>query len=457
MRVLILKFLLPLLSLAAFLEPYWGAVYYSFISVIRPEQLTYGNTAISGVFAAAISCLFLSCLIYKENLLAVLRQGFFQCFLVFLAALYVSTYMSPFTDFLAPKGSIYYLKQMPQVLVFCGCLYAILIRRGAAGFNLYLKLLVFFFLFMGLWGIDQHLRGNVLVERLFGSSITDRCAVTGIYILYLPLAVYLTRSRDVWTRSLGLLSVTVYLVMIVLTQSRAGFLGLCLATVLMFLRSNRKKRFILCGGLLLIAGAVWVPDGYLERMQQMKVQDVEDAELTDYSSASRQLLWQVALEMISDRPLLGVGNLNFSAASVEYSARFKEQTNSALYGYTFLKDGKSRLTHTHNTFLNLLVEGGMLSSLPYFFMLFMPFGRGRILNERYRGRPDDRLELFNLINCGLAGFLVTAFFSNMMLVDYFYWNLTLSCYLADRLENDCGEPGMAACPASPAYSEAPTP
>lgn len=434
MRVTILQIIFPLLALTSFINPFYGVIYYSFISVIRPEQLTYGNNRIPAVFATAILCLVLSCVLKKENLLNAVRQNFFIYFCCFITALYISTYSSGYTDFSERQGSIYYLHQLPQILAFCICLFAVLTRLDENQFQIYLKAIVFFFLFMGVWGIEQYFRGNTIVERLFGSAITDRCAITGVYILYFPLAVYFAQKKEKVLKVFGLISMAVFFAMVILSQSRAGFLGFGLLILVMFIYSRRKVAFATYVILLLLVGLAFAPDSSFDRVKDIQMQDIEGNEITDNSSASRLLLWRIGLKMFTDHPAIGVGNLNFSRASSRYVGDFKGVVDQRLYEYTFGKDDRSRLSHTHNTYLNILVEGGLAAAIPFYLLILVPLWRGYRLNRHSSHDVNDRLNLINLLNSGIIGFLVTAFFTNMLLLDYLYWNLTLSYFLTVDFE-----------------------
>ena len=438
MRVVILKVLYPLLAFTTFINPFYGIIYYTFISVVRPEQLTYGNHNISGVFALAISTLFLSCFIKREKLIVSVTEGYFVYFILFVVGLTLSTLLSPYTDFSERKGSIYYLQQFPQILLFCICLHAVLLRLVDTQIQNYIVILVAFFLFMGVWAIDQYFRGNELIEQLFGTSITDRCAITGVFILYFPLAVYFTKKKTNLLKLFGFMGIVVFFTDVVLTQSRAGFLGFVGMLLAMFYFSNSKKKFLVYSFLALSIGLLFVPDTYFDRIHAIKSQNIHDNEITDKSSASRLLMWEVGWEMFKDHPITGVGNLNFSNANKKYAASLGGSVDSTLLSYTFGNEGQRGLTHTHNTYLNILVEGGLISSVPFFMVMILPLWRGFRLTAICKDSPNnhvlDQLELMNLINCGVIGFMIAAFFSNMILVDYFYWNLTISYFLSRNIE-----------------------
>lgn len=434
MRVLFLQILYPLLALSSFINPFYGVINYIFISVIRPEQLTYGISSVSNVFSIAIASLFIASLIKGERILDSLKTGYFKCYLAFIIAIYISTLTSSYTDFSERNGSIYYLNIMPQMMVFCLCLYAVLLRLKEKELQQYLMLKVFFFLFMALWGIQQYTRGNTIVEALFGTAIIDRCAITGVFVLYLPLSIYFINKQERWLKYFGFLCFAAFLGMVILTQSRAGFLGACLSLLIIFYYSKNKAKLVTIAIVMLLIGLPFVPDSYFKIIGNIKSQDIQSDEITDYSSASRLLLWKVGLNVFVNHPILGVGNLNFSKASAGQASKYAGLVDERLYVTTFGGEGKGGLSHTHNTFINILAEGGLLAAIPYFAILLLPLWRGYKLNKKYRDLPEEDIDLINLLNCGIVGFLVTAFFANLIMIDFVYWNLTLSYFLSERLE-----------------------
>ncbi|MFZ3207952.1 MAG: O-antigen ligase family protein [Geobacteraceae bacterium] len=434
MRILLLKIIFPLLAFTSFINPFYGIINYTFISVIRPEQLTYGIPSIANVFAIAIALLFTASLIKGERLLDSLKTSYFKYYLGFIIAIYISTLISPYTDYSETNGSIYHLNFIPQTMVFCLCLYAVLLRLKEKEIQKYLILKVFFFLFMAVWGIQQYTRGNTLVEGLFGTAIIDRCAITGVFVLYLPLSIYFIKKQERLQKYFGVFCFVAFLCIIVMTQSRAGFLGMCLSMLAVFYFSRRKAMMAAFAVVIILIALPFVPDSYFGRIGNIKSQDIQGDEITDYSSASRLLLWKVGLKVFASNPLLGIGNLNFSKASREHASEYAGIVDNRLYETTFGSGGKRGLSHTHNTYLNILVEGGLLAAIPYYILLFLPLWKGYKLNKKYRDLSEGDIDLINLLNCGILGFLVAAFFANLIFIDYVYWNLTLSYFLSQRLE-----------------------
>lgn len=430
MRLLALTLVYYILPFASFANTYYGIVFYTFISVIRPEQLTWGIIYIKNTFLIAIITLLASCVVQNEKLVASIKQPFFIYFFLFTFNIYITTLISSYTIYDEAYGSFYYLKQMPQILCFCLCLYAVLSRLNAQQIDRYLLITLSFVTFMGLWGIQQFIGGNVGVEGLFGY---DRCAVTSVFVLYLPLAVYFFKKKSL-TKFFGAISILVCFIAIILTESRAGALGCLVVLGLMVLYSRLKVVLIPAICLLLALGVLIAPDGYFDRFHTAQTTSIDSGNITDYSSASRLLLWKVAGKIIIDHPFLGVGHLNFSKANRSYATDLLGTTDTRLFNMTFGPDNSGGLSHTHNTLLNILVEGGLVSLLPFVMLFIVPMWRGYKIARRYRDANNPKSELIFLMACGLAGFLVTGFFGYLMLIDYFYWNLTILYLLVINFE-----------------------
>jgi len=431
MRILFLTLLYYVFALSSFVNPFYGVIGYTFISIIRPEQLTWGSSTIKHVFAVSILSLIISSIVKNEKLLFTIKQPFFVCFILFTAGSYITTLTSNYTIFGQARGSFYYLNLHLQILLFCICLYAILCRLDYNNINNYIIITLSFITFMGIWGIDQNYRGNDNVEGLFGY---DRCAVTSVFVLYLPIAYFLVVNKKSLLRLFGQFSLLICFTLVILTGSRAGFLGLCVVMANLFWWSESKAKFLRWALIFMLLGVLIVPEGYFGRFGIMQSQDIGDNEITDYSSASRLLMWKVALSMIADNPLTGVGYLNFDKANKKYSTPFEATVDKRLYNVTFGFNGEQGLSHTHNTFLNILVEGGLISAVPFFLLFIIPLRNGLKLYIKYRDKQDEQMELVKYINIGIAGFLVTGFFGTLIQVDFIYWNLTISYFLSQRLE-----------------------
>lgn len=439
MRILLLKVFYTIAPFSSFIDPFYGLLLYVFISIIRPESLTWGGNVIGGVFYITTICLFLACIIKRQITPSLLAYKFILFFCLYVGMLYLSTYISPYTIPGEAQGGLDYMKGILQILIVCVCMFGVLRNQGEEKIRLLIHWVMVFFLLMAIWGLDQHRRGNELVEGLFGHAIIDRCAICGVFTLYIPLSLWLARQKIRWKKILGWACGIFYTLMVIFTQSRAGFLGTMTAALVMMRYMKIRISVVAWGLLALVVIIPFLPSSYLDRIRDIKMQDISGRqEITDYSSASRLALWQLGLYVFIDHPILGVGNLNFQKASIQYEYLFSQGMDPVLYHYIFGNGDRS--LQVHNMFINIFAEGGLLSAIPFYLICLLPliYGHkmikiaGTIHDDR---KIDDLVLLQQALISGLIGFFVTAFFANDRLMDYFYWNLTLSYLVSLKIDD----------------------
>lgn len=106
----------------------------------------------------------------------------------------------------------------------------------------------------------------------------------------------------------------------------------------------------------------------------------------------RSTLWPLAVQLIGERPFLGIGLDNFRL----------------VYGRLLQADSWNDTIHTNNWYLEFLVGGGLLAALPFFAWLAW---EGRVAWSQLRQRPVDPWQVAILAS-------LLAFFSHG-LVDFF--------------------------------------
>ncbi len=127
-----------------------------------------------------------------------------------------------------------------------------------------------------------------------------------------------------------------------LTFSRAGVLAMACALVLVWYRIAQARRIgVLIASIgVLVAVVMFLPDSFWNRVNTI-IPSVEEKKET---FGTRLNLWEIALQMIRDHPLTGVGIGNFAPASVRYA-----------HGELLVK----RLV-AHNAYLSVAAETGLV-------------------------------------------------------------------------------------------------
>jgi probable O-glycosylation ligase (exosortase A-associated) len=157
-----------------------------------------------------------------------------------------------------------------------------------------------------------------------------REAVESRWIKWLLIAIFLTAGAAV-----------------IMSNSRGSSLALAAVVVFVIFRSDRKS-VALVAVILAIAPAVYlVQEQYVSRMKTLETYQDEE------SAASRVTLWQAAWDVWKEHPLLGVGfgNRNFAVAAGRYL-------------------GRDNQTVAHNSYLQMLVDSGIVAFLFYCGLLF---------------------------------------------------------------------------------------
>lgn len=199
--------------------------------------------------------------------------------------------------------------------------------------------------------------------------------VGGVAVLLAPLAVALTVGRLLphhptaldWVSWLVTKSVVVVLALcfvgaVILTQSRAAWLALACAVLLMLSLLGRRGWLLLA--VLLVVGSIGVAAfGPARLLQDLTVYDPRqisaEALIQDRNLAGRLVLWQRALHGIADAPLTGMGLAAFEAVS--------QQPYPALP--TFQPDPD--MSHVHNIVLQVGLDFGTPGIIVFVGLLVM--------------------------------------------------------------------------------------
>lgn len=167
--------------------------------------------------------------------------------------------------------------------------------------------------------------------------------------------------------------------------SRGGYLALLVGILFLGLVKQRKLLLVLI--LFLFTWTSLVPHAVEERVLMSYDQHTQTL---DNSSETRLTLWKDAMELFRSNPVMGVG---FNT----YAYLHKVKRTDGVEGY---------YEDTHNIFLKVLVETGVLGFLIFVYLLFKTFATGFRL---FRKAKDPLLASLGL---GLTGWLLCSVVSN---------------------------------------------
>ena len=248
-------------------------------------------------------------------------------------------------------------------------------------------------------------------DRL-GVGLYETNYMATILVLLVPLAfAFAAQQRMAARRALWIGCGLLLVLMVFLTSSRGGFVGLLVAGMV-FVYRRRGLAGAVTVLLVLLGGVLLLPTDLGTRALATVFQDGSQlpAGLEQSNRAHLALFW-AALRMIADSPLIGVGPLNFKSLSTLYTGL--DQGNIA-----------------HNSFLEIAAEFGVPALVVFVLLLvatFRTLGRA----TRATGSPEAR-ELAGWaegLRSGLIGFLVAGCFISAQYEKFLWLSVFLTIVL----------------------------
>ena len=193
---------------------------------------------------------------------------------------------------------------------------------------------------------------------------------------------------------IALLGAFITLLCTVLTWSRGGWLGIIAALVIFWIINYKYTfKYFLVGGLLSPIWVRLVPDNVMGRFTSI-------GNLADSSTYYRLYTWKGSLKMFFDNYPGGIG-IGESAFAQIYP----------LYSYM----GTESTMHSHNLFLEIAVELGIMGIVLFAIIIFMIFQRGF---GCIKYNTNDKLTIIS-VSAALSG-LIAALVHGMF--DYIWYN-----------------------------------
>ena len=247
----------------------------------------------------------------------------------------------------------------------------------------------------------------------------------------IPVAFFMSQgavgkgNKLMYVGSLGL-----FVMALVATSSRGGFLGLLAVGAYCWLFSSRKLMSLFLGVCLVGLVLVAAPQEYWDR-----ISTITDDKTTESGTAGQRMFtWGIGWEMFLANPILGVGQGNFAWTIGEYLGGRTWQTKS-LAG-----------RQAHSLYFTLLPELGLVGVLIFGSMVYFNLRDARIKvlsswsgPSRKVDRANDpqfaRAVLFGkAISGGMIGYLATSAFISTLYYPTFWIMMALAVALRNTTE-----------------------
>lgn len=259
-----------------------------------------------------------------------------------------------------------------------------------------------------------------------------------LIVCSIPFAVYFLGAEKKLTRRLfALACLGLFMLLLIKTGSRGGFLGFIGITMFIMLRysaiPSRIRLSAAVGGVLVLL--MVAPDSYWNQMRTM-LNPQEDYNTTELEG--RKFVWQRGLGYMLDRPITGVGLKAFPVAE----GHSEIAQARAMGGMGF------KWSVAHSSFIETGAElgvPGLLLFLGIFVVAFKVLRRIRPAAGETR-ENSRRRALAQMLMGSFVGFLICGFFLSAQHFSILYAliGLTLGLWKIDRLERGALVPAAAA-------------
>ena len=230
-------------------------------------------------------------------------------------------------------------------------------------------------------------------------------------VLPLAIALYLSSAKKALTLLWGALFLICAFLLLV-SGARGAILAGAASLVLFFFFERgkgqlRRGLWLALAALVLMAGAFsW--EGTRSGLSRTWQKIATTSSISEGSVGARRLWWRVSLDMIKERPLLGVGTGRFREAYPDFQRKFFQNSASASWVPKVAAGWKGNYNATveapHNEYLQIAAEMGLPG-----FILFSAFVLF-LLVEGIRRRGISSPSWRNGCVAGCFAILVAAFF-----------------------------------------------
>jgi len=406
-------------------RPLWGGMAYIVLNIIRPEMLFWGghigSLSLKIIIGATMAATMIK--LSEIDIKKLLSRE-----LILLLWLFAGLKLSIlFSDYYIERAD-YYAFEIFKLLVLCVFI-TLAVNKVKDALMLQRGILVAVTL-LGIWGIEQALRGNTRLEGLGGSSFGDSNSVAALFVLYFPLAfVHFVESRETRTKLMYGLSSMVIVLLIMFTKSRGGFLALVASVCYCVYQAPSKKTYMTWVMIGLLCALPFAGEQYMKRINTLKVSSVEDME---GSGRSRLYLWSAGLHVFMDNPFLGTGFMTYPLAKMKYEHKYYH-LDAKFREWVFRKESPKV---THNTYIQMMSDTGIVGVFPYLWLIFGVFVSNRRLYRGISAKEDEdkgALRMLRAMEAGIAGFCVSIIFIDSITFIFFPIQIVASACLRDCL------------------------
>jgi len=271
-------------------------------------------------------------------------------------------------------------------------------------------LVVILSVFLALDAAYKYIIGDFTRGRVYGMGsglFSDPNDLALGLVMAMPFSFYICVSqRKVWKKFIFGALFFIILYATITTYSRAGFLGIIVVGSLIFWDLLKRKKTII---LMVVMSCIFIvyaiaPPGYTDRIYTIFYTDEDRTG----SAQERLFILETGWEAFKQRPLLGAGLSSFEVMYYEIS---KESGGWKA---------------SHNTYLQVLVETGILGFSLFILLIYYGFNNLNIVRKTLvkNGSDVENLSFYaEAARVSFCGFLIVAFFLSQAWTLHLYYLL----------------------------------
>lgn len=390
----------------ALTAPVFGVVGYLSVYTVYNPGIWFGQQLTSILFRPSLlaaAVFIIGCLVNANKLNWNFSRRELEMYLFVASAFMVSYFFGIGVE----EDNWEYLEKLLKISVFLFFLF-----RSVHTFSHY-KIVVWTLITGAFFiAIQAHLIGSYDSGRLNnvgGTDFGEANAFAAFMVVNILLLGFKLFKRNWWTKILMIVPIAVMLNAMLMTQSRAVFLGMVFCAVFVFFQSPKKIRKELWGYLLLavVMFTMLAHDQFWERMETIDSQSkLLTQETLSWDSSQMPLsridFWKSSIQIFKDHPM-GIGVKNFQKIVPFYDYR---------------NPGRD----AHNTFVLCYSEIGVIGIILFFLIIFKALIQLRRI-YRFESQNENRFEI-HIAAFSLMAVLVMLLTGPMMTHSYLYSEFT---------------------------------
>ena len=283
-------------------------------------------------------------------------------------------------------------------------------------FDNLVKFWILVFVFLAIYGFfNAHLHLPKYKRYGFGvggfvGDANDFCMALNTI---LPVVIFgIFTAKDIVGKAYFIALVCLFLFIIILTESRGGFIGMVSVGIYSWLKSGRKVILALLIGALTIFVLAVAPANYWDEIQSIRT---ENTEANPHGTGAQRIYsWKLGWEMFKDNPIVGVGQGNYPwrVGEMEEKLGVDWKTRSI----------KGRAAHS--LYFTLFPELGLLGTFLYgsfLYFCFKDLKRIRNLSKsNMSGKDADRAKKTYYVALALEGSIIGFLVSSIFISTLYY-------------------------------------